>query len=199
MNLKIVMLVTCALFSSNAFSSDGTQRKFNEQQRAILSDPQNDLNCKMYGLAGAMFAERRDAGTRKEQAGKEVLENFQLADTPTDIEKASMRFVMNSLYQLGEDAYENTELSSYTIMQSLPYLCLSNILHPVSTAQKREFFSAILACQNDNPLDLFVNKEDFTDPQIVRLQTCFRESSYLFMREILGLNKAEPPEAQPDK
>lgn len=194
MNLKIVFLISCLLFSNHALSSGESKKTFNDQQRAALTDPQNDLNCKMYGLAGAMFAERRNTGVTLEQARKDVLENFQLADTPTELEKTTMIFVMNSLYGIGEDAYENTELLPDTILQSFPDLCLSKILHPVSTEQKRDFFAGKLACQNDNPLDFFVSRKNWEHPQVAKLQTCFRESSYKFMRDILGLNAAAPAE-----
>ena len=193
MNFTVFMLTIGIAFSGLALSTENAGNAFTDQAKASLADPQNDLDCKMYGLASAMLSEFRDHQMPKDAAIAEVTRQFKSTGTPTQLDRNALTFVLASIRPVADDVYQNGGLHPDTALQAYPFLCLSETIFAVKPEPKKEYFSAVHVCQENNLTDGSGNPAPRNDPAIARLKECITRAGRDFMHKLNEKNPGQSP------
>jgi hypothetical protein len=178
LSMKLAVLVVVLSVSSATWviAAETTDASLTEAEQKRLADPQTDINCKMYGFAGAMFSDRRASGMSKEEAAKDARENFDRLETPTDRDVKAKAFVLSSLDAVSDQVYGNDAISPATASEAYLHLCFVRQVRQVDIAKERTYLSASAACEKEHPMDAGVDPRDVLNPRVIAFRGCVQKA-----------------------
>lgn len=133
---------------------------------------QDDLNCKMYGIAGGILAQGRDEGKSVEDSMEVAKSSLEVLVTPTELERLSVVFAVDRLQPLSGLIFGSKDINAKTFLYALPYFCLAGKIANVTEAGTKAYFEKAKACQREFPLNRESLKLDVLDEPSKRLQAC---------------------------
>jgi hypothetical protein len=136
----------------------------------VVPTAQDELNCRMEGIAAAMLSESRDLGLTPDAAIAHAQGEFAKLAENTEADRLAGEYVRSRLRPVAQRVYSNGEFQPATAMHLIRTSCAMNIaLRGSDVSKEKELQSQALVCQRLYPVDP-------AEKPPTKLQLCLRDS-----------------------